>query len=307
MRKKANFIIISILLLCMLTGCGNDSENQIIVETLPPASPIQQTIAETDAPIVADAPLEEEPEESIVPSEYSKLLNNFEFQDCLNMIISPSNPLQLTNSAPNGYAIGKPFRMVVVNNGVDGFSVEAGAIWQFPVIASGGQIIGTICAYYSENSAGEMEWKHFSATEGIAPELTQALSEYEAFALFTDGTDKTHSGVIYGITPKNKQFTIAQNSSELVALLELGDEETTESTEDPVLSQRISNVHKLRGERETQPFQTLQYHDVWGFDNTISTKLFNNLIYTSPDYTYDAPPEESLSEDETAELMDDGI
>ncbi len=305
MRKKANFIVISIVLLCLLTGCADDSENQIIVETLPP--PVQQTILETDAPETEEITQEEEPEESIVPSEYSKLLNNFEFQDCLNMMISPDNPLQLVHSAPQGYAIGKPFRMAIVNNGVDGFAVEANAIWQFPIVASGNQIIGTICAYYSENSAGEMEWKHFSATEGIANELNQALSEYEAFALFTDGTDKTHSGIIYGITPKNKQITIAQNSSELVALLKLDDEDVTEATEDPILTQRISTVHKLRGERETQPFQTLQYHDVWGFDNTVSTKLFSNFIYTSPDYTEEAPPTEEPVSGESTEFFDDNM
>ena len=158
-------------------------------------------------------------------------------------------------------------------------------MWQFPVIASGNQLIGAISSYRSRNADGITEWKHFSATEGIAPELTQALSEYEAFALFMDGTDKTHSGIVYGITPKNKKITIAQNSSELVALLQMDDDEPPLETEDPILAQRISEVHRLRGERETQPFQMLQYHDVWGFDNTVSTKIFENLIYSSPDFT----------------------
>ncbi|HAJ96679.1 MAG TPA: hypothetical protein DCO72_02950 [Ruminococcus sp.] len=302
MRKDVKYMIISACLLSVcLMGCA-ESEEQIIVETLPPAVSIQGTAPETDiSPTEPPETQEVTQEESTISIEYASLLSNFEFSDCVNMIVSPDNPLNLVSGAPEGYAIGKPFRLVVVHNGVDGFDVEAGETWQFPVIASGNQIIGMISAYRSIDADGNAEWKHFSATQGIAPELNTALAEYDAFALFMDGTDDTHSGIIYGITPKNKTITIAQNSAELVALLQMGEEEAPETTEDPILAQRISTVHKLRGERETQPFQTLKYHSVWGFDNTVSNKLFDEFVYTSPDYTKEAPSTEPPSESETTD------
>ena len=299
MKKSITYLIISALLFpACFTGCSEEPE-QIIVETIPTASPSQVTapVMETAPTPTQQDPQEETANESLISSEYTALLSNFEFQDCLSMIVSPNNPLQLVNGSPQGYAIGKPFRVAVVYNHEDGFSVEAGETWQFPVIASGKQIIGMISSYRSRNENNVTEWKHFSATQGIAPELNLALSEYEAFAIFLDGTDKTHSGVIYGVTPKNKTITIAQNSSELVALLQMDDTENTLETEDPILAQRISEVHRLRGEQETQPFQMLQYHDVWGFDNTVSTKIFDDLIYTSPDFISEFPTEDPSETD----------
>ena len=203
MRKDVKYMIISACLLSVcLMGCA-ESEEQIIVETLPPAVSLQETAPETDTPPTEPPETQEITQEQNSASvEYASLLNNFEFLDCVNMIISPDNPLNLVNGVPQGYAIGKPFRLVIVHNGVDGFDVEAGETWQFPVIASGNQIIGMISAYHSVNPDGSAEWKHFSATEGIAPELNTALAEYDAFALFMDGTDNSHSGIVYGITPK---------------------------------------------------------------------------------------------------------
>ncbi|MEE5993466.1 MAG: hypothetical protein V3G42_09525 [Oscillospiraceae bacterium] len=310
--KKIKIIIISALLFsCCVTGCGNYGE-EVIVETLPSVTPTVKNITNenTSNPDTTDATenpsdtQEEIPTENAIPSEFTSLLNDYEFQDCLNMIVSPKNPLNLTNGAPHGYAIGKPFRFVEVNNGVDGFDVEAGEVWQFPVITSGQRIVGTISAYGSVSPEGVMTWKHFSATEGIAVELTENLAEYEAFALFMDGTDDTHSGIIYGITPKNKTITIAQDSSDLVALLKLDEGQRIDATDDALLAQRISNLHKLRGDNDEQPFQTLEYHDVWGFNNTVNTKLFYDLIYVSPDYKEEAPPTEDSSS-ETDETFDE--